>query len=126
MTADLTQLAEDLEPLVDLGDLEMAGRLQASIDFARTGSTQIDINGQGIVEDFHLSLPEGQRFEDQRMTIRLQAQAALSKNKLVAVHQANFPHRLHGGPCGCTVDRPGNACRNCLPACHLKFEQVAN
>ena len=90
VTADLTQLAEDLEPLVDLGGLEMAGRLQASIDFARTGSTQIDINGQGIVEDFHLSLPEGQRFEDQRMTIRLQAQAALSKNKLVAVHQANF------------------------------------
>ena len=90
VTVDLTQLAEDLEPLVDLGGLEMAGRMQASIDFARTGSTQIDINGQGIVEGFHLSLPEGQRFEDQRMTIRLQAQAALSKNKVVAVHQANF------------------------------------
>ena len=90
LTADLTQLAEDLDPIIDLGGLEMAGRMQASVDLAKTDVNQIDVNGQGIVEGFRLSMPGGQRFEDPRMTIRVHAQAALSKNKVAAVNQAEF------------------------------------
>ena len=90
LTVDLTQLSEDLEPIIDLGGLEMAGRMQASVDLAQTDLNQIDINGQGIVEGFRLSMPDGQHFEDPRMTIRLQAQAALSNKKISAVNQADF------------------------------------
>ena len=90
LTVDLTQLGEDLEPIIDLGGLEMAGKMQVSVDLAQTDLNQIDVNGQGIVEGFRLSMPDGQHFEDPRMTIRLQAQAALSNKKIAAVNQADF------------------------------------
>ena len=88
--ADLTQLAKDLQPIVDLDGIEMAGRIQASVDLARKDSQRIDIDGQGIIEDFDLRFSEGKRFSEERMTLRLQAQAGLQNNKLVALDGANF------------------------------------
>ncbi|MEC7695735.1 MAG: hypothetical protein VYA11_01415 [Planctomycetota bacterium] len=90
LTADLTQLGEDLEPLVDLGGLEMTGRMQASIDLAQTDRNQLDLNGQGIVEGFRLAMPDGVHFEDPRMTLRLKARATVANQQIAVVERAEL------------------------------------
>ncbi|MEC7501455.1 MAG: hypothetical protein VX970_06975 [Planctomycetota bacterium] len=90
LTADLTQLKEDLEPLVDLGGLEIAGRMQASIDLAQGDRNQLDLNGQGILEGFRLAVPDGVHFEDPRMTLRLSARATVANQQIAGVEQAEL------------------------------------
>ncbi|MBC20252.1 MAG: hypothetical protein CMJ74_08320 [Planctomycetaceae bacterium] len=90
LTADLTQLREDLEPIIDLGGLEMAGRMQASIDLVQSDQSQFTLNGQGIVEGFQFGMPDGPHFEEPRMTLRLKARAAVDDQQIAAVQQAEF------------------------------------
>ncbi len=86
--ADLTELARDIQPLVDFDGMELAGRMQASIDLTRKDSGRVDVDGQGIIEAFDLRLAEGKEFSEPRMTLRLQGQAGMKGNKLVALREA--------------------------------------
>ena len=86
--ADLTELARDIQPLVDLDGMQLAGRMQASVDLTRKDSGRVDVDGQGIIEAFDLRLAEGKEFSEPRMTLRLQGQASMKGNKLVALREA--------------------------------------
>ena len=78
---DLTRLAADLNPLIDLQGLHLAGRFDASVDLQRQGKDQFDANGHVLVQGLEFWFPGWRPVREDRITLSLQTKGELREGK---------------------------------------------
>lgn len=79
-TADLNQLAEELGRIVDLQDVELAGRAEANVNLKRQQQDTIACTADGKVESFRLSLPGGRPWQEEKLSVNATAAARVPRD----------------------------------------------
>ncbi|MEK6246758.1 MAG: hypothetical protein N2C12_01180, partial [Planctomycetales bacterium] len=79
---DLTRLANDLRPLVDLQELDLAGRFNTQLVASRKPAGEFEAHASVLLEQFELATPGHGKLHHDRLTLKLEATGVLDKDRL--------------------------------------------
>jgi len=90
LQGDLSQLVSELSRFVDLGEINMAGRLQAQANWQPAGANRIKIDASGTAEQFQLVSASQLPWREDRLAVTLSGTGAWEALDWRAVEQASL------------------------------------
>lgn len=86
---DLDQLTNELQQFVDLGDLQLAGNLQAQVGWRRASAGEVAIEGTATADQFVLATGDQPPWREERMQVAFAAVGLAESRQLHSLKQGH-------------------------------------
>ncbi|MFV1966300.1 MAG: hypothetical protein ACC628_12825 [Pirellulaceae bacterium] len=90
LEGDLARFRAEASQFIELGDLQLKGKLQAKMDWRGDRQGRVVLDGQGTADDFQLVAKKGRPWREQRLAIRIGGTARTNQDGLFLLDDGNL------------------------------------
>ena len=89
MDGDLARFAKEASQFVDLGQIQLAGRLSADAQWQSTAGGDVTLSGKGVAQALEVTLPNYRPLREQNLQLQVVGRGKLAAGRLEEIHQGS-------------------------------------